>query len=185
MVDQWFYGQDEDRKGPYTSRQLRALADSGQVLDTDMVWKSGTAQGALAWRIKNLFEPPREAPAAPAAPLAPFELAEDAALQPEVAGPVGTTPAEAAPAEMQASETRSYQSNVVSEVVKKARAVAVRGVKIVGQDGTYVQFRKVCTKCGHEDASRSMMPIRNGSMRMGFFCPKCKKMHQSEIHGKL
>jgi len=66
---------------------------------------------------------------------------------------------------------------------KKGRAMAVRGAVIVSQDGTMVFYRKKCTQCGHEETGRNRLPIRNGVMRAGYFCPKCRKLRPVEIQG--
>jgi hypothetical protein len=68
---------------------------------------------------------------------------------------------------------------------RKATAIAVKGVIIVGQDGKNVQFRKKCTKCGYEDNTRQTVPIRNGMIRVPFYCPKCRKSEQVEIQGMV
>jgi hypothetical protein len=65
----------------------------------------------------------------------------------------------------------------------RARAMAGKGAVIVGQDGTNVQYKKKCTVCGYEDNCRSRMPIKNGVTKVGFFCPKCRKLRDVEIQG--
>jgi hypothetical protein len=67
--------------------------------------------------------------------------------------------------------------------VGKARAVAVRGAIIVGQDGTNVRYTKKCTACGYVDSFWNTMPITNGWTRITFFCPKCRKKREGEIQG--
>src|SRR5207253_2044007 len=57
----------------------------------------------------------------------------------------------------------------------KKRAIGVRGVVILRQDGDTVQYRKKCSRCGHEDANRTTRPIRKGITSDHFFCPKCRK----------
>jgi GYF domain 2 len=66
---------------------------------------------------------------------------------------------------------------------KKARATAGPGASIVGQDGTTVRFRMKCTTCGKEDNSSQTRAITRGTMRVGFFCSKCKKRRTAEING--
>jgi len=45
MASEWFYTRDgKSKAGPVASAQLKALARSGQLLPTDMVWKEGMAQ---------------------------------------------------------------------------------------------------------------------------------------------
>jgi GYF domain 2 len=68
-------------------------------------------------------------------------------------------------------------------VPKTGRAVAGKGVVIIGQDGTTVKYRLKCTTCGQEDASWKSIPIPRGMARAGFFCPKCRKRRDGEIHG--
>jgi hypothetical protein len=69
------------------------------------------------------------------------------------------------------------------QVAGRARAMAGKGAVIVGQDGTNVQYKKKCTVCGYEDNCRSRMPIKNGVTKVGFFCPKCRKLRDVEIQG--
>jgi predicted RNA-binding Zn-ribbon protein involved in translation (DUF1610 family) len=61
--------------------------------------------------------------------------------------------------------------------------MAVSGAIIVTQDGVTAYFRKKCPKCGHEDTGRSRTPIRNGTTRVSFFCPKCRRVQQAVIQG--
>ena len=55
MADRWFYAHDEIKIGPYSGRELRDLADSGEIVVTDTIWKEGIEQGVLARKVKNLF----------------------------------------------------------------------------------------------------------------------------------
>jgi hypothetical protein len=75
------------------------------------------------------------------------------------------------------------QQRAQQNAKRKARATAGRGVVIVGQDGTSVKYRKKCTACGFEDSSWRTMPIARGTTRLSFFCPKCRKKRDGEIHG--
>jgi hypothetical protein len=64
------------------------------------------------------------------------------------------------------------------------RAVAGPGAVISGQDGKTVRFTKKCTKCGKQDRSTSTATIVAGTMRFGFFCPKCRRRQPVEIQGR-
>lgn len=64
------------------------------------------------------------------------------------------------------------------------RAVAGPGTVICGQDGKTVRFTKKCTKCGKQDRSTSTAIIVAGTMRFGFFCPKCRRRMPVEIQGR-
>jgi len=66
---------------------------------------------------------------------------------------------------------------------KHGRAVAGKGAVIVSQDGATVKYRMKCTTCGRDDASWKSMPIPHGVARNGFFCQKCRKRRDAEIHG--
>lgn len=68
--------------------------------------------------------------------------------------------------------------------VASRRAVAGTGAVITGQDGKTVRFMKKCTTCGKMDRSTSSAVIVCGTMRSGFFCPKCKRRRPVEIHGR-
>ena len=67
MPSTWFYTRDRKKKiGPVTDSELRTLAQSGQLLPTDMVLCEGTAQWVVASNVKGLF--PSPPPASPAPP---------------------------------------------------------------------------------------------------------------------
>ena len=66
---------------------------------------------------------------------------------------------------------------------KRGRAVAGKGVVLVGQDGATVKFRMKCTTCGREDSSWKTIPIPHGTARTGFYCTKCRKRRDGEVHG--
>src|SRR5438105_9708654 len=56
MSPGWFYTRDgKSKSGPFSSAQLQALARSGQLQPTDMLWKEGMARWLPAREIKGLF----------------------------------------------------------------------------------------------------------------------------------
>jgi hypothetical protein len=67
--------------------------------------------------------------------------------------------------------------------VSKARAVAGKGVILMGQDGKNVKFRGKCSVCLREEASWKSIPIPRGITRTGFFCGKCRKRRDGEVFG--
>lgn len=58
MENKWYYGRKGQQFGPFSDHQLKQLAASGQLLQTDMVWQKGMAQWVKAGQIKGLFSPP-------------------------------------------------------------------------------------------------------------------------------
>jgi len=75
------------------------------------------------------------------------------------------------------------QPDSQAKQISNARAVGGKGVVIVGQDGINVKFRKKCTDCAYEDTCWHTLPIKAGSTRVSFFCPKCRRKRDGEIHG--
>jgi GYF domain 2 len=210
MADRWYYAHDDIKIGPFSGQQLRDLADTGQIIRTDTIWKEGIVKGVSALKVKNLFLPMLPNP--PLESLAPVAQTEAESLSPGLKSmPTEGTPAEtpvptillstplpdeielhpevgAAPILVQSSEQSPAQPPTPPPVkpkehVKKGRAIAGKGVIICGQDGTNVKFKKKCTVCSHEDGTRNSLKITNGTTRLNFFCPKCKKRREVEILG--
>jgi hypothetical protein len=207
MSDQWYYEHELKKCGPVSSRQLRDFADAGVIGPTDTIWKEGIEKGVAAAKVKNLFATTPAAPqpasssssdaaqagpveAAPVAelpvPVNPGDPAPIAAAQ-EAASLANDSSEEATAAatEEAAAEQKKAATTPPKKQVKKARAVALRGLAITGQDGSHVQFKKKCVVCGHEDPNKMRIPIKNGINRISYFCGKCKKMRQAEFQGVL
>jgi hypothetical protein len=174
MADQWYYWHDAEVLGPFSGKQLFALATSGDIVSTDTVWKDGVESGVQASRVEHLF------PIAPASLLVggdlPNSMAVAAAVVPE---------AVAADAKVAVAEVKSEPAprwDVVNRAkAGKSRAVAGKGAIIMAQDGTNVKFKKKCTTCGWEDSSWKSMPITRGTLRVNFYCEKCRRQRQVEL----
>ena len=54
-ADLWYYGDGEQRHGPVSMNELKALASSGQLQPSHLVWKRGMAEWAPAAQIDGLF----------------------------------------------------------------------------------------------------------------------------------
>lgn len=69
-MPQWHYAHNGQKFGPVSDQQLKQLADSGQLLPTDLVWKKGMAEWVKAGQIKELFSGPsgNVPPPAPSTP---------------------------------------------------------------------------------------------------------------------
>jgi len=199
MTGAWFYGRGADISGPVSSRELADLAASGRVLPSDTVWREGHEAGVLAGKVKNLFSishlgtPPSLAPVPeadaglsqlttvePPGPTAVESAAALAALEPHEAGLPETQATGATIPADSATIPPVFQRPAP---VKAARAVAGKGTVIVGQDGKTVKYRMKCATCGKEDSSWKTISIPRGLARSSFFCPKCRKRQEVEIHG--
>jgi hypothetical protein len=208
MADQWYYARDGNKLGPCSAQQLKDLAAAGQIQPTDTIWKEGLDHGVAASRVKNLFPPaaldqPQSPPSAAAAPAASEatvvgqKAGETIPLRPPAPNrPDGSVlaedtqqPSPASPAASAATVTaespfvESAAKPPPKPPVKKGRAEAIRGAVIANQDGTFVSYVKKCVKCGHQDNCRHRMPIRSGSTRTTYYCPKCRKISPVEIKG--
>src|SRR5262245_2149690 len=53
VPDLWYYSHDEHKIGPYSGRQLKDLADSGEILPTDTVWKEGIEKDRKSTRLNS------------------------------------------------------------------------------------------------------------------------------------
>ena len=206
MADQWYFAWGQHKFGPFTEVELKELAASGRLQPADTVWIEGVATGVLASRVKNLF-PNRNPPSTPV-PLPPetADEPEAPAAAPDETLPIPESrPSDAdmmlAPAHENANQEQNSDINAGApsansektatgphrpqEKERKGVVISATGAVVVGQDGRTVQFRKKCRKCGHEDNARSTLPIRNGTSRAIYFCPKCRKPSDVEIRGKL
>jgi len=56
MASQWFYTQNGQRFGPYSSADLKALAASGEVHRETLVWKEGLADWVPAQQVEGMFD---------------------------------------------------------------------------------------------------------------------------------
>src|SRR5262245_8137925 len=61
----WFLARNKQRLGPYTSAQLKAFADAGQLTPEDMILREGRPKWVNAGAVKGLFTAAPPAPAAP------------------------------------------------------------------------------------------------------------------------
>jgi len=174
MLDQFYVGRDIERFGPFSAARLKDLADSGRLRATDTIWREGMASPILAGQVKKLFPP-----AQPKTHV-DFVSAPEVAVTPAYAAPE-TTAQSAAVATVEKEAPHVHQP----EPARKRRAVALKGVIILSQDGQYVYYRKKCVQCSHEDTSRSSMLIFPGVIRSNFFCTKCRKSRVVELQGMI
>ncbi len=171
MIEQWYYWHESEILGPFSGKQLVALAAAGDIMPEDIVWKDGVEAGVSAHKVQHLFAAPPALENVPAAKAA--EATEGKGADGKATPPV--SPLEEPP-------KSSWDSGrAVSS--SKARAVAGKGTTIVGQDGKTVKFRMKCTVCNHEDSSWKSMAITRGTTRKVYYCPKCRKKCNVEIHG--
>jgi len=56
MKHDWFYMKGADKHGPVSTSELRALAQNGQLLPTDLVWREGMKDWKRAGKIAGLFD---------------------------------------------------------------------------------------------------------------------------------
>ncbi len=198
MTDRWFFAHDNVKHGPFTSQQLFALATAGKILRTDTVWKEGIERGVPAAQVKNLF-PATSAHDAPVKAAATSATVAAATIEPLTEPAPPTSEETAEPAEPESSPQNEpvetlAQDGVTAEeapappkpkqvIVRKNRAIAGKGTRIVSQDGLNVRIKKKCTVCGREDNNWSTLRIKPGLNRATFFCRTCKRIRDVEFQG--
>ena len=62
MSREWYYAMGDEKHGPVTAEQLRALARSGELAPTDLVWTDGMGDWRQASSVKDLLPPARSTP---------------------------------------------------------------------------------------------------------------------------
>ena len=162
MTSQWYYGRGSDITGPVTDRELYNLAANGGIIPSDTIWRDGIEMGVPASSVKNLFQ--------------------------AVESPVNTTPLkdESTPTNDAVAPTESAPAVIpVQAPQRSGRASAGKGAILLSQDGKTVKYKGKCTTCGREDSSYKSIPIPRGTARLGFFCAKCRKRREVEIHGLM
>jgi hypothetical protein len=195
MADQWYFEWDNKEFGPFSATQLKELAVLGRLQPGDAVWKEAKSKAVRADRIKNLFRDPAEQLPAQGPGAVPGSM-----LEPNAASPVAASVL--APNAQQGLEPALESSSILTTVtdlkpkdpvkshsqaappkkpITRGRAIAVKGVVIISQNGEIVQYKKKCTTCGFEEASRRTLPIKPGFTRDGLFCPKCSKRVETLI----
>ncbi|MFO1043296.1 MAG: DUF4339 domain-containing protein [Planctomycetaceae bacterium] len=55
MAAEWHYSNGGQQHGPVSSAELKAMAKSGDLLPTDLIWKEGMAEWKPASNLKGLF----------------------------------------------------------------------------------------------------------------------------------
>jgi len=55
MPEQWHYSKGDQRLGPVTTEELKAMAGDGRLSPDDMIWKKGMPEWAPASSAKGLF----------------------------------------------------------------------------------------------------------------------------------
>lgn len=76
----WHWMKGEQRNGPINTTALKKLAQAGQLLPTDMIWRDGLPQWVPASSVKGLFVGPPPPPPPP--PPSSSGVASDAELIP-------------------------------------------------------------------------------------------------------
>jgi len=163
MTSQWYYGRGSEITGPVTDRELYNLATNGGIIPSDTIWREGVENGVPASSVKNLFLV-IESPINTTPPKDDSTPANEAAVVPtELAPPPPVIPVQAPQ--------------------RSGRASPGKGAILLSQDGKTVKYKGKCSVCGREDTSYKSIPIPRGTTRVGFFCSKCRKRREVEIHG--
>jgi hypothetical protein len=125
-----------------------------------MIWREGVEAGVRASTVKNLFQ-------VSITPVSPAQLPPDLSQVDTRTDVVAAT----------------VPVKALQNVPRLGRATPGKGAIILSQDGKTVKYKGKCTICGREESSYKSIPIPRGTARVGFFCAKCRKRRDVEIHG--
>lgn len=89
MADDWYYSIGGQKSGPVSAAQLKGLAESGDLKPTDLVWRDGMGQWAVAKAVRGLFATAATATAAATSRTAPASTASADATGESGADPRG------------------------------------------------------------------------------------------------
>lgn len=103
----WWYATGDQRFGPYSGSELRAIASTGKIATTDLIWKEGLANWLPASSVKGLLPP---APASVPPPLPTTTHSNSA--PPAQANSTARVVKEIAQKEPQSSEQRSSSAGI-------------------------------------------------------------------------
>jgi len=53
---EWYYARENNQMGPVSSVELKRLADVGELLPEDLVWREGMTEWSVARNVRGLFE---------------------------------------------------------------------------------------------------------------------------------
>jgi len=190
----WYYSHNDTKFGPFSDQKLRDLADAGEIVPTDTVWKEGIVKGIAADKVKNLFPLDEQDKAQPETsrpptghddtPADPVNVSDDSSSPPNNTAKVPVDAADFSEPPLPEKVGRPvYQSKPQQQQERKMRAIAGPGIMILSQDGIKVRFKKKCIKCGFEDSAQQSMRIIIGANRSTFFCKKCCKSQQVQFRG--
>jgi len=55
MADDWYYAQNQDRRGPVSFAKLKTIAADGWLRREDLVWHAGMTEWTAAKKVPGLF----------------------------------------------------------------------------------------------------------------------------------
>jgi uncharacterized RDD family membrane protein YckC len=79
---EWFVGKGGQKSGPFSSEQLKRMAQSGQISPEDLIWRQGLKDWIPARELKGLFSPRAGASGGPVPPGPPGGRQKRAAAPP-------------------------------------------------------------------------------------------------------
>jgi hypothetical protein len=195
----WKEGMEKGVLAAKVKHLFAVVQPSPTVAPAKEVFPTASSSAAPAQSpVRPVEEPPPatpfEAMTTPAE--GPLDFPDDPALLPldDVPWSVGVAAAQAALAARQ-RESASSEAPAAAEKpaaridprrpepeVRQKRVTTVKGGTLVNQDGVRVKYRKKCIRCGHDDTCVSSAVIQLGCVRVNFYCPRCRKSQQTEIH---
>jgi hypothetical protein len=146
MASQWYYQRNGEKSGPYSSGQLKALADAGQIAPVDLIWKNGMAGWVPAQNLKGLF----------GQPLRPVGAPESAPSQSPTNAP-GTSSPQAAVVSAPTSSSQLPPVNMARSAIPVAPSLGDRfkaAAKLVAKHALRLKLTSVTLPAAYRDLGR-------------------------------
>lgn len=148
----WYYAKGNRQLGPVSSTELKQLAESGQLVADDLVWREGMVEWIAADKVKGLFDASAEEPSGVESP------------------PVQSSPAAASsgfaplPTEPQADGPRRHAFDMLIELIRRQFPLrfvdsSSRVFSLVGYYGLYVAMVMLLVYAGVFGTKTGTLPI--------------------------
>ena len=149
----WYYAKGNRQLGPVSSTELKQLAESGQLVAEDLVWREGMVEWIAAAKVKGLFDAPVEEPSRVESP--PVQS------QPAGAASSGFAPS---PPEPQSHGPRRHPFDMLIELIRRQFPLwfvdsSSKVFSAVGYYGLYVAMVMLLVCAGVFGAKTETLPI--------------------------
>ena len=168
MADQWHFSINGNQSGPVSSSELKQLASSGKLSQTDLIWKNGMQDWVPAGKVKGLFSVQANTASPP--PMPP-PISPQPAVRPQGGMPPSFSPPPSLPPQPNTERTNQPHSLGLTELVSPLwdpEAAALWSLLFTPIFGCFL-ITKNWTRLGEDSRAKSSMLWLGGSVVLVFF----------------